>query len=56
MKNVTIRANGKAHPAIEIAPGQYLLCCKCPGSRNGQLANQATKVAEGHEAANCNKN
>jgi hypothetical protein len=56
MKEVTIRANGKAHPAIELSPGQYLLCCKCPGSRNGQLARQATKVAEGHEAANCNKN
>lgn len=57
-KDVTIRANGKAHPAIELfdANGRstgFIPCCNCPGSKNGSLANSAKKIAEGHEKSNC---
>jgi hypothetical protein len=57
---VTVRANGKSHPAIELfdANGKstgYIVCCRCPGSQNGSLANSARKIAEGHEASNCRK-
>ena len=52
LKKITVRANGKCHPAVE-QNGFIMLCCSCPGSRNGRLANCATKVADGHDKANC---
>lgn len=57
-KPVTIRASGKTHPAMEWIDEDgrsvsFTCCCRCPGSQNGSLANSARKIAEGHEAANC---
>lgn len=49
---ITIRANGKCHPAI-VVDGMVMVCCQCPGSQNGQLARAGRQVADGHERANC---
>ena len=59
-KKITVRAAGKAHPALQYfttegKPNGFVLCCRCPGSQNGGLANSAVKVADGHSAANCGK-
>lgn len=54
-KNITIRANGKCHPAIQFKDGSFMPVCNCPGSQNGRLANVSRKVADGHETANCRK-
>lgn len=59
-RKVTVRANGKCHPAVEVwvdgkKQGGVLICCNCPGSKNGSLTNKASKVSDGHEAANCRK-
>ncbi len=59
-KNVTVRASGKCHPAIEYfgADGKsngFIVICNCPGSKNGSLASSARKIADGHEAVNCRK-
>jgi hypothetical protein len=50
---ITVRANGKCHPAMRFADGFVVIQCNCPGSKNGSLANRAVKVADGHESANC---
>lgn len=54
-KKITVRANGKCHPAIEHPTYGMIVTCRCPGSQNGQLNNTARKVAEGHEQVNCRK-
>lgn len=54
-KNVTIRAAGKCHPAIQFKDGSFMVVCRCPGSQNGRLANAAVKIADGHDAVNCRK-
>lgn len=54
-KKITVRAGGKAHPALQFANGYIMICCRCPGSQNGRLSNVAVKVADGHEAVNCRK-
>ena len=50
---ITIRANGKAHPAWMHNRYGIIPACSCPGSQNGQMANRARKVADGWEASNC---
>lgn len=56
-KKVTVRANGKCHPAFaNYYDGKfagYQLLCSCPGSKNGHLANKCTFVADGFDAKNC---
>lgn len=52
-KKITVRASGKCHPALDFGYGQPMIVCSCPGSKNGSLANRATKVADGHDSANC---
>jgi len=52
-KKVTIRANGKSHPALLINGNFLLLVCSCPGSQNGKLAKTAKIVCEGFEESNC---
>lgn len=54
-KKITVRAAGKAHPAIQFADGFIMVVCSCPGSKNGKLANMAVKIADGHEVSNCRK-
>lgn len=53
--NITIRANGKCHPAVQFKDGFIMTTCKCPNSKNGRLVAQAVKIADGHEKANCGK-
>jgi hypothetical protein len=53
MKDITVSAGGKWHPAVQMAGGSILMAYKCPGSQNGQLAASAQIVAYGHELANC---
>lgn len=52
-EKITIRANGKAHPAWMHSRYGVMVACSCPGSQNGQLENRARKIADGWEAANC---
>ena len=52
-KQVTVRANGKAHPAIMISEDFFMIVCRCSGSKNGSLAKRAVVIAEGHEKCNC---
>ena len=54
-KKITVRANGKCHPAVQHPGGAIMISCRCPNSQNGRLANVATKVADGWEKANCGK-
>jgi len=53
--DITVRANGKCHPAVQFEDKYFMIVCACPGSKNGSLANRATKIAEGHQAANCGR-
>ena len=53
MKKITVRANGKCHPAVQFPEGFIMIVCRCPGSQNGTLVKKCTKVAEGHDAVNC---
>jgi hypothetical protein len=55
LKSITVRASGKCHPAVQTESGFVILVCTCPGSKNGKLANVATKIADGHDKANCRK-
>jgi hypothetical protein len=52
-KQVTVRANGKAHRACVSPTGQLEISCRCPGSQNGSLKNRAMIIADGWETANC---
>lgn len=54
-KDITVRAAGKCHPAIQSKDGWIMVVCTCPGSKNGSLANKAVKVADGHDKVNCRK-
>ena len=55
MKDITVSAGGKWHPAVQLSNGSILIVCKCPGSQNGRLGASAQVVAFGHELANCRK-
>ena len=53
-KQVTVRANGKAHRAtIDQKDGHLSISCTCPGSANGRLSNRSTVIADGWEYSNC---
>jgi hypothetical protein len=52
-KKVTVRANGKCHPALLLSGNYLMLVCSCPGSQNGKLAKTAKIVCEGFEESNC---
>ena len=52
---ITVRGNGKCHPAIMHSRYGLIITCSCPGSQNGSLAHSVRKVCGGHEKVNCNK-
>ena len=54
-KKITIRVNGKCHPAIQFQSGDFMVTCNCPGSKNGALAARAGKISDGHDTVNCRK-
>jgi hypothetical protein len=49
---ITVRGNGKAHPARATKFG-FMMSCSCPGSQNGRLEKACRKVADGWAASNC---
>lgn len=51
---ITVRGNGKCHPAIMHSRYGMIITCSCPGSQNGSLAHRVHKVCDGHEKVNCN--
>lgn len=54
-KEITVRANGKCHPALHDERYGMRVICNCPGSQNGTLNNTARKVADGFDKVNCRK-
>ncbi len=54
-RKITVRANGKCHPAIEYPTGFVAIVCRCPGTQNGSLIARSVKVADGHDAVTCRK-
>lgn len=50
---ITVRGNGKCHPAIMHSRYGLIITCHCPGSQNGSLVHRVRKVCDGHDKVNC---